>query len=429
MIKFIYNYIIIPIASFIIKVWSLFNKKIRERERNWLPILKKIEQDLPKDAKKILFHVSSMGEFEQAKQLIKLVKENYPEIKIVCSFYSPSGYKHQKNFPYADYFCYLPFDKRKSIRYFLDVINPAITVFVRYEIWYNLLSELNKRKIPVFLICATVPKKSQLYKMKLINIFYKEAYSFFTKIYTVGQLHTDFFKNVLVLENIQTLTDTRFDLIVNKVANQTSNLLDYKEFFSDFITLVVGSSWEQDEELIKEAIQGLDEKVRKRLKLILVPHEPTNKNLTRLKQLFPKSVFLSEIEKLVESNLEYSRTVVKEQNIIVDSVGKLLGLYRLADIAYVGGGFGAGVHSLAEPASYGLPLACGPKIENAPDAPKLKDLGVLRVINKKEDLTLWLSEFICNDDLRKNIGLLAENYIKENTGSTQIIFEEIKRFI
>jgi len=410
----------------------MFNPKLKEREENcWQSIDSVRKLNLQRSDKTIWFHSASMGEFEQAKPIIEKLKAKNKNIKIVCSFFSPSGYKNQKNYEFADAVCYLPFDSKKNVKMFLDLVNPCLVVFVRYEIWRNYLEQIKKRQIKVMLIDATAPQSKSILNPFFIRGFTRTNYSFFDYIFTVGEKHTVFFKELGVKSNIKTLSDTRFDRIIEKVSqNQAKPLVPKSIFNEDELVLIAGSSWEEDEKLIFNALRNIELSYKEQLRLIIVPHEPTEEHIQRLQTLFSDTLLFS---KLLEITKKYDisevRKIVGKNTIIVDSIGKLLGLYSIADFAYIGGGFGAGIHSVTEPAGYGIPLSCGPKYKVSHDAVNLVKLNTLKIIEGKTDFTKWLEELISDENKRDELGKIAKDHINNNAGASDEIVKNVDLLI
>jgi 3-deoxy-D-manno-octulosonic-acid transferase len=425
-----YNVIFIPIARIIKKIWELFNLKLKEREQNWkssMEALMPLESKLNEGNNLVLwFHSASMGEFEQAKPVIEELKRTREDVIAVCSFFSPSGYNHQRSYPFADTIVYLPFDTRSNAMYFISKVKPDVAVFVRYEIWRNFLEELKASKVPALLINATFPRS------KLLNFFksfLRSTLNLFDEIYTINDKQTDKFKSLGLSTKVKTLADTRFDRIIANIENEKTNpKLRYALFDESEFVMVAGSTWEPDEKLIFSALERLTSD-GKELRLILVPHEPTEYNIMRIRKLAKNSVFLSEIDKLpFPTTPNELKDFVKGKIIVVDSVGKLLGLYRYATFAYVGGAFGDGVHSVTEPAGYGIPLSAGSNISSSPDALELASLGCLRTVRDDNELYLWLKELMENPDRAVQLGQIAKDYVYSRRGTSKIISSRILEF-
>ena len=437
----IYN-IIIGILFLISKILSPFVPKIKERKKNINNSLKNLTV-LNSKAKTIWFHAASMGEFEQAKPIIEFIKNEISnktnfKIQIVCSFFSPSGFNSQKNYKFTDVICYLPNDTYSSAKNFIEKIKPDVAVFIRYELWFNYISILNKMQIKTFLINATCP--TVLERCKILTPFYKNIFNKFSEIYTVSKEENQkFHKLKLNTKTIQS-SDTRFDRILQKVEEAKINPVISKDlFFENEIIFVAGSVWNQDVDVILEAYKQLlkntiSTNIEKfKLRLIFVPHEPTSQNIQYIERKIQTTVqqntiLLSEIATPTARNdgqsIEISKNDLAEKIIIVDSIGKLLKLYGVADIAYVGGGFGVGIHSITEPAGYGIPLVVGKNCFNSPDTKELLEQKALTIIEDSEMLLDCFMEFHSKEERAKS-GFAAQNYIKNNCGSTKIIADRI----
>ncbi len=421
--KFFYNFLIIPSGKVLIFILTFFNKKLAQREKKWKSTLQELDK-LPKDRKRVWFHSASMGEFEQAKPVIENLKESNPELTVIVSFFSPSGYENQKNYEYADAVVYLPFDSAGNVRLFLTKAAPDAAVFVRYEIWLNYLEELKKRHIPAALICATIPGKEKPADSFIAVRYYRHCFNLFDRIFTVGENHTQYLKSMRIDTEITTSADTRFDRIIKSVETAAENPIVPPSYFRDKFVLAAGSSWQPDEEIITYTYNSFPEDEKKNIRLILVPHEPTKANIDRLQSALPDNILLSEIESNPES-IEYT----EPKHIIVDSIGRLLRLYALADAAYIGGAFGVGVHSVTEPAGYGIPLITGPKINNSPDAINLKNAKALSVIRNSDDFQKKFSELYHDKTIRKSMGEKAKEYVYAGKGASSDVADYIKSLL
>jgi 3-deoxy-D-manno-octulosonic-acid transferase len=350
-----------------------------------------------------------MGEFEQAKPVVEYIKATHPNIRIVCTFFSPSGYNTQRQYKFADAICYLPMDTYWNVQHFISAVKPIAVVFVRYEIWLNYLSALHNANIPTYLINATYP--TILGKVGIAKPFYKLCFNKFTKIYAVN---TDEYAKFLSLQldtEIISSSDTRMDRIMAKVTDaQATPVVSRSLFGDDKLVLVAGSVWNEDVDVIVAAVQMLGEH---NIRIIFVPHEPTTEHIQYIQRMLPASVLLSEIG---------AQQI--DCDVIVDSIGKLLKLYGIADIAYIGGAFGVGVHSITEPAGYGIPLATGSNCFNSPDTKPLLATGALTIIHNADMLCNWFKE-VADANVRLRMGNAASKYIAENTGTSKVIAEVI----
>jgi 3-deoxy-D-manno-octulosonic-acid transferase len=406
------------ILRFLGSMWSIFlliarpillliSSKFREREHaiaHQIPSQKNVNAELS-----IWIHASSLGEFEQARPIIEALKKQSLQYDITVTFFSPSGYRIRKSYEFADRILYLPLDTKANAHEFLESINPDLIIFIRYELWLNYLIEARKRAIPCYAVNATFPR-SILWKS--IPGILRSILGLFSEIYTVGKTELDVFNQLEIPIPVHSGNDTRIDRIHALVQDMKQSPGIIREFLpglsdNSIPCIVIGSSWEEDEHIFIEALHSIQNPIR----LIIVPHEPTPEHCSRLKESLPNAVLQSEVD------------VIEDQHIIIDSIGKLLAVYSIADAAYIGGGFGSGVHSCAEPAGYGLPLACGPFIERSPDAVTLNEIGALEIISSSQDALAWL-EAVCAGAM-KNAGEKSLEYIDSRKGMTDIILRDI----
>ncbi len=432
----VYNIFFIPVLWLIMQVMRLFIPKVNDRERNWKGLLLHLENlKLDEQSKIVWFHASSMGEFEQAKPVIEQLKKNYDNIKVIVTFYSPSGYNNQKNYKFADVVLYMPFDTILRAKKLIKLINPDIAVFIRYEIWRNHLWLLKRRSVPSYLICATAPRNKYLSLFPIINSLMKSNYNLFDKIYTTSESETKHFRKMKIKTELITASDTRFDRIVDKVNESKQKQIIQSEMFKGdpstslrmTFVLVAGSTWDADDDIITDTVKRFEKENHEAIRLILVPHEPTEKHIEKVKYKLPNSFLLSEVLEFLSIKREDNeiKNFLGWNHIIVDTIGHLLSLYSLADAAYIGGGFGAGVHSVTEPAGYGIPLATGMKYHNSPDAVSLHHLGALKIINSKEDFYEWLKKLLESMEMRNELGSKSLHYVNKKTGSTKLTVDDI----
>lgn len=423
-----------PAAEAFLTVAKPFNKKLREREGLWEDTLSEFlfENNIFENSKRIWVHAASMGEFEQAKPLIEEIKSRRGDIAVISSFFSPSGFNNQKNYKHSDGTLYMPLDTRANAKYFISSIKPDLAVFVRYEYWLNHLSELKKRNIPSILVCASEPNNPALKKYFFLRAFMRTAASSFEQIFTVGEEHSKYFRSLNSKLNIVTSSDTRFDRIAEKVQSARQNPILPRELFEpDEFVLVAGSCWEPDEAMIASAVKMIHSAGLGKIRVVFVPHEPKKSHLDGLRKIYPDIALLSEVEHKLESgdSLNSARRWFAGRHIAVDSIGKLLRLYSCADAAHIGGGFGAGVHSVTEPAGYGIPLSCGAKFENSPDAIALNKNGALAVNKNPEQMFIWLKMLLSSQSEMGRIGDTAREYIRSGIGASKMIADSIIKYI
>ncbi len=415
---YLYNVIILPLLKSILYLLSVFNLKIKEGikgRKNLFQNLNKNISSLDKNKKTFWFHSSSMGEFEQAKPIIQKLKKG-ENINIVVTFFSPSGYNNSLKYPHADLISYLPFDNKKEINNFVNIIKPSAVVFMRYDYWPNAVWTLSKNNVPIFVVDATMAKDSRR-KSILVKGFHKSLFGNFKKILTVSEEDKISFMDFNIPENkLLTVGDTRFDRVYQKSLTAKTKNLFRNEIISGKKILVLGSTWEADEEIILPAIKKILKNMTNVL-VIIAPHEPTAKRLEELEYSF------SEMSTI---RFSYKNDYNNERIILIDSIGILLTLYFYADVAYVGGSFKQGIHNVIEPAVYGIPVVFGPKNKNSHEAQAMIKKGSGIVIRNKKEAYKVFRELLSDDKKRKELGNISANYVNRNIGATDKIIAELK---
>lgn len=417
-----YDFVVIPFLYLILQFAGLFNEKIRRGIRGRKRVYEEIILNaltINKNKKLIWFHSSSLGEFEQAKPIIEELKKKR-DVNILITFFSPSGYENSTKYPYADLISYIPFDTIYNARKFIDIVKPDLSVIMRYDIWPNMIKAMSEKKIPVFLVDATM-RDTSLRLLPLIKSFHKILFGSLTKILTVSNSDEIGFKKFeLNVKRIISVGDTRFDRVYQRSLLAKEKNLIKSELLYGKKVFVVGSSWEQDEEVIFPAFTKLAQNDNSVI-MIIAPHEPTLLHLEKIENEFTG--------KLKTIRFSFLNNYNNERIIIVDSIGILLTLYTYADIAFVGGSFKQSIHNVLEAAVYAIPVIFGPKIETSQEAQKLLLLGGGILIQDKRDAYRNLRKLFSDNNLRKEKGLISFNYVKDNLGATSKILDEIFKFI
>ena len=371
----------------------------------------------------IWIHAASLGEFEQGRPLIEMIKHEKPEYKILLTFFSPSGYEVRKNYNLADCVCYLPLDTQANVKHFLDIVNPEMVIFVKYEFWRNYLSELNKRKIPTYLISAVFRPDQMFFKSS--GKWYAKWLEWYKYIFLQDK-RSQKLLNGIGIENTEVFGDTRFDRVAD--IRSTRKDIPLLEKFTNHSApdhspvIMTGSSWPQDEAVYSDWINSHPD-----IKLVVAPHEFDYKRLENLKRLFSNGVvLLSELEK--DDSLlsrEKSDNGTTPQVLIIDCFGLLSSAYAYCDVAYVGGAFGAGLHNINEPAVYDIPVIYGPNNLKFIEAREMAESGGGFPIAGKEDFNRVADLLLYSSEERKKAGLKAGDYIRSKTGATSKIFNFI----
>lgn len=408
---FIYN-IGLHIAGFHLKIIALFNPKIKLGVIGRSQTFKILEEKIASNDKVLWFHCASLGEYEQGLPVFKVLREHYKSYKIVLSFFSPSGYEIRKNTNIADVVVYLPLDTQNNAKQFLDLVQPKLTVFVKYDIWPNYLIELKKRHLKALLISASF-RASQSY-FKFYGSRLRKALSAFEHIFVQNEISKDLL-NSINIKNVTVSGDTRYDRVYQQL-EQNNTLGFITEFKQDKTCMVIGSSWPEDETFL---IPYINEKASKDTKYIIAPHNIKSNQIENLiKNLKPKTVLFSEKEH--KSLSDYSV-------LVIDTIGLLSKIYSYADIAYIGGGMGTkGLHNILEPAVFRVPIVIGKNYQKFPEAIQMiKDAGVISISNYVE-LKKELDTLFEDKKERQRLGNLNKTFVDKNKGAVQQIMDYIE---
>ena len=402
----------IYVAGFLLKIFALFNPKIKLGVEGRSQTFKKLSENIKDHDEVFWFHCASLGEYEQGLPVFKVLKDNYPNYKIVLTFFSPSGYEIRKNTNVADVVVYLPLDTKRNVNRFLELVHPRFTVFVKYDIWPNYLNELKNRQLRAILISASF-RDSQSY-FKFYGSRLRKALLAFEHIFVQNVPSLELLDSINI-KNVSVSGDTRYDRVSQQL--ELDNALDFiAEFKQDKTCMVIGSSWPEDEEFL---IPYINENASRDVKYIIAPHNIKSAQIENLlKKLETKTVLFSEKEKINLS--DYSV-------FIVDTIGLLSKIYSYADIAYVGGGMGTkGLHNILEPAVFGVPIVIGKNYHKFPEAVQMiKEAGVVS-ISSREELKKELDQLFENKTERKRLGNLNKDFVSKNKGAVKHIVDFIK---
>lgn len=399
-----------------IHVFSLFNDKARlwvQGRKDWYNQLKNCISSIPDyyKRKKVWIHVSSLGEFEQGRPVLETIKKEYPNICIILTFFSPSGYEVRKSYPLADIVAYLPADTPANAEGFLNLVQPDLAIWVKYDFWYYFLQELRTKNIPTVLIAAVFRKNSVFEKGILRNFYRNNILPCFTRIFVQDKDSARRLAAYYPKDKITIAGDTRYDRVI-AVASQYKDLpiLPF-----DGITLVAGSTWSKDESLLSEVYQ----KIKIPLRIIIAPHEIHEAHLKEIERKFNyKIVRYSQLSAYPESRL-----------ILVDNFGLLSTLYRYGQVAYIGNGFGKHIHNLLEASVYGIPTIFGPRHHKAIEAKEHIQLGVSKEVHSAQDIITYLEEMYQNSALRNEIRKKLHEHFAEKKGAVDKIIQKIRFLI
>jgi 3-deoxy-D-manno-octulosonic-acid transferase len=400
-----------------IKLTSLWNAKAKQwvqgRVGQWGWLEANIAKQRTDNQRLVWMHCASLGEFEQGRPLLEALRQLHPELKILLTFFSPSGYEIRKNYPVADWVTYLPADTAANARRFLGLVKPDLAIFVKYEFWYHYLSNLKQRGIPVLLVSAIFRPGQPFFKW--YGRLHREMLGCFSTIFVQDEPSQQL---LLKIENltVQVAGDTRVDRVL-AIAKNPIDLPLVKRFCGEAPMLVCGSTWPPDEAILNRVFEH--EKF-KDWKFILVPHDVQPAHLQAIeKNLYIPSVRYSQLS---EANPPTARLL------LVDNIGLLSSLYFFGKIAYIGGGFGQGIHNTLEPAAYGLPIVFGPKYGKFEEAKWLVKNGGAFVVKNNEELMNVLSE-LQSEEVRNLASKTALDFIEYRKGATEATILKIKSLL
>jgi len=393
----LYN-IAISIYGALIFLASLFNEKARLLHDGQHQAFKLLKEKIDPNATYVWFHSASLGEFEQGRPVIEQLKREQPDIKIVLTFFSPSGYEVRKNYAGADIVSYLPLDTPRAASKFVELLKPAKAIFIKYEFWPNYLLALQAAKVPVFSISA-IFRPGQVF-FKSYGKWYRGLLGTFSHIF-VQDVYSAELLEKYGLKNVSVAGDTRFDRVVD-LAEQAKIIPLVEAFVGDAPKVIVaGSTWPKDEELLVRYL-----KAHAGVKLILVPHEIHEAHLSGITRLLDTD--------FVRYTQATDSSVLSTNCLIVDTIGLLSSIYRYTNVSYVGGGFGVGIHNTLEAAVYGVPVVFGPNYLKFREARELIAAGGAFSINNYEELEAQLDNLFAD----KQAGKIAGEYVTKNTGAT-----------
>ncbi|GAB6011711.1 3-deoxy-D-manno-octulosonic acid transferase [Viscerimonas tarda] len=397
-----YNFVI-ALYALAVRVVSPFHKKARLMIKGHKQVADKLKKEIDPTAKYVWIHAASLGEFEQGRPIIEQIKANYPQYKILLTFFSPSGYEVRKNYELADVVCYLPFDRKKYVKRFLNLTNPSLAIFIKYEFWYNYIQALYKRGIPVYMVSAIFRPNQLFFRwygrgMRRIFRFYK--------CICVQDENSKRLLEKIGAANVAVCGDTRFDRVL-RIKEQAKDLPLVDAFLNNGTgekdkTLVAGSSWPKDEDIFISYFNNSN------IKLIIAPHEIHESHLAYIESQLKRPAI-----RYTQASPE---TIGNYDCLILDTYGLLSAIYRYGDIAYIGGGFGVGIHNVVEAAVYGIPVIFGPNFKKFREANQLIETGGGYSIKDFETFRGLMEEFLQYPEVLASAGNAAGNYVLNNAG-------------
>ena len=356
------------------------------------------------------FHCSSLGEFEQGRPVIEKLRSQYPDSKILLTFFSPSGFEIRKDYKGADWVFYLPLDSNGNAKRFFDIVDPSLVVFVKYDYWYYYLTECRKRNIPLLLVSGIFRQDQPFFKS--YGDLHRKMLNCFTHFFLQDKESLQLLQSIN-LKNAVVAGDTRFDR-VSEIAENFKPIEEVEKFRGSSQVLVAGSTWPEDEKLIKDALTNFPD-----LKLIIAPHEIHKEHINQLRSIFPDAVLYSQL-------IAYSSQPITSNCLIIDNIGMLSRLYHYATVTYIGGGFNKGIHNTLEAAVYGKPVLFGPNYKKFKEAIGLIETGGGICINSSTELSAILQKLINNKNELELSSKKSFDFVKQNKGATEKILDYIE---
>lgn len=387
---------------------SFFNKKAKL----WLKGRQQVKyQSFDKSA---WFHFASLGEYEQGLPVLIAFRQRHQETPVVITFFSPSGYEVRKNTPHADAVYYLPLDTAANARRFIAAINPAIAVFTKYEYWYHYFQQLNGRNTPLFVISG-IFRPDQVF-FKWYGGLHRKMLGYVTRFFVQDEESKSLLQQ-LHITNADVSGDTRFDRVWANAQNPKSFDI-VEDFTKGHKVLIAGSTWPQDEVLLAEMIKS-----HGNWKFIIAPHEIKEEKIERLLGMLPQN--LTTRYSQLDPESYHGHQLLQTQVLVIDNIGMLSSLYRYGDIAYIGGGFGAGIHNTLEAAAFGLPVIFGPNYEKFKEARELVALQLGFSINNADELKRVFAEIAIDEGKLQIMHDAIREYVEKHKGATQMILQYI----
>jgi 3-deoxy-D-manno-octulosonic-acid transferase len=393
-----------------IRVVSPFHSKAAQFVRGRRRWRKELAAKIETNARYLWVHCASLGEFEQGRPLIEEIKKQFPRYRILLTFYSPSGYEVRKNYEQADVVMYLPMDTRRNAHRFIRMVQPEKAFFIKYEFWPFYIDELYRKGIPLYFVSAIFRENQPFFKANAWGRWYRQMLLKTTHFFVQNEESARLLQS-LGLHNFSVSGDTRFDRVA-AVASSARDIPVVEKFRDGLPVLVAGSTWKPDEELLASVVNKHDG-----FKVIVAPHEVTEANMNRLQHVLKSPcVRLSKIKESEAGNFRV---------LIIDSVGLLSSLYRYGDLAYIGGGFGVGIHNILEAATFGLPVIFGPNYKKFKEAVELEKRGGAFPVQDFRQLEKTVNELLADSNKLSVASAVCLNYVEKNTGATPLIIKKV----
>lgn len=411
--RFLYN-IAISVTKFCLPIAGLLNKKLHLFVKGRAGVFTQLSNTFNEKDDILWFHAASLGEFEQGRPIIEACKDRFPNHKILLTFFSPSGYEIRKNYSEAHLVTYLPLDTKRNMRKFIGSVKPKMAIIVKYEFWPNLLWQLENNEIPTILVSG-IFRENQVF-FKSYGGFMRKSLGAFDHFFVQDEASKKLLESIDV-RNVTVSGDTRFDRVF-QIVKEKVNLPVLEMFSTGKLTVIAGSTWPKDEELLIDFINNNNDVD---VNFIIAPHEVDDGHIHAItSKISKKTIVYSEAS---------TKNITAYKVLVIDGIGLLSKIYRYGDIAYIGGGFGAGIHNVLEPATYGIPIVIGPNYGKFNEAVGLIASGACIPINNKNEFNRVLDNLINDKNSIRDKGKAAKSYVESKIGATQTIMQYICRVL
>ena len=391
-----------------VKLAALFSEKPAKMVKGHREVFDLLKSKIDRNAQYIWFHAASLGEFEQGRPLIERIRKEYPQYKILQTFFSPSGYEVRKNYDGADIVCYLPIDTPANAKKFIELVNPCMVFFVKYKFWHNYLNTLYQKGIPTYSV-SSIFRPNQIF-FRWYGKSYQQVLKTFAHLFVQNEESKQLLAGIGV-KNTTVVGDTRFDRVLD-ICAAAKQLPLVQKFKGDALTFVAGSSWGPDEDIFIKYFNAHPE-----MKLIIAPHVVNDSHLKEIESKLQRSCV--RYTKATEENVQQADCL------IIDCYGLLSSIYRYGEISYIGGGFGVGIHNVLEAAVYGIPVIFGPNNKKFREAQHLLANKGGFEINSYEDFEQLMNKFLSDEAYLKQSGKAAGDYVKGNAGAMEKIMKRV----
>ncbi len=395
-------------------VATLFSDKVKKMWKGERDAFKLLKEKVDPEAQYAWFHAASLGEFEQGRPIIEEYRRVFPQHKILLTFFSPSGYEVRKNYDGADIVCYLPIDTPTNALRFLRTVRPVVAFFIKYEFWYNYLHILRHRNVPVYSV-SSIFRKEQIF-FKWYGYQYRHVLKCFTHFFVQNE-ESKRLLATLGMNNVIVTGDTRFDRVI-QIAKESKSIPVVKAFKNGKNVFVAGSSWLPDEQIFLPYFAKHPD-----WKVIIAPHVIDESHLEQIMKLLEGRKVL----RYTQIDADDVNIIGEAEVLIIDCFGLLSSIYKYGNVAYVGGGFGVGIHNLPEAAVWNIPVIFGPNHQKFQEAKELKECGGGISINDANDFQKVMDEFIASEEQLTAAANAAGTYVKSRSGATEKLLEILKK--